>query len=498
VTGGFFPDAQKWLAEGVVALREGVNRIRLERDSYFPHIDKLLLVARPGAAVTRSPEQAAAEQGLVPELFSQAVEQVRAGAAEVTFTLPEDPTRLFSTPAQAELSKLGAEIAELEKSKPALPRAMAVSEGTPTDMKLHIRGSYLTLAEDCPRRFPAVLASAGQPLIERRQSGRLELARWMTRPEHPLTARVFVNRVWRWHFGRGIVPSTDNFGTLGERPVNQGLLDWLAGGFAGRWALKAAPTDDASRMTDESTSRERFASVIRHPSSARPSAWSLKSLHRLIMLSSAYQMSTRYDARAARVDPENKLHWRHDRRRLEAEEIRDAILAVSGRLDRTMGGSLLTFKEREYVTSTANAETVNYRSPRRSVYLPVVRSALYDVFTAFDFGDPAVLNGDRATTTVAPQALFMMNSAVVLEQSKAMAAALLEAAPDDATRIQRAYETCYGRPATAAEVRRATELLERVSDSLQAKTADAAARRLAAWQSLCKGLIGGNEFIYID
>jgi hypothetical protein len=217
------------------------------------------------------------------------------------------------------------------------------------------------------------------------------------------------------------------------------------------------------------------------------------------MLSSTYQMSSRYDARAAAVDPENKLHWRHERRRLEAEEIRDAILAVSGKLDRTMGGSLMAFKDREYVTSTANAETVNYRSPRRSVYLPVVRSALYDVFTAFDFGDPAVLNGDRATTTVAPQALFMMNSAVVLEQSKAMAAALLEvAAPDDATRIRRAYETCYGRPATRAEVGRASELLDRVSRNLEVKVTDAAARRLVAWQSLCKALIGANEFIYVD
>ena len=134
------------------------------------------------------------------------------------------------------------------------------------------------------------------------------------------------------------------------------------------------------------------------------------------------------------------------RRRLEAEEIRDAILAVSGRLDRTMGGSLLTFKDREYVTSTANADPVNYLGLRRSVYLPVIRSALYELYTAFDFGDPTVMNGDRPTTTVAPQALFVMNSPLVLESTRTMAAALLSRCDlDDAGRVRVTYETCCGR-----------------------------------------------------
>src|SRR5205085_550249 len=153
---------------------------------------------------------------------------------------------------------------------------MAVSEGKPTTLKVHLRGSYLTLGQECVRRFPVVLAGEKQPPIESTHSGRLELAQWLTRPDHPLTSRVFVNRVWRWHFGKGIVVSTDNFGALGDRPVNPALLDWLATTFVA-------------------------------------DGWALKKLHKRIMLSNAYQMSARYDAKAARLDPENRLQWRMER-----------------------------------------------------------------------------------------------------------------------------------------------------------------------------------------
>jgi hypothetical protein len=217
------------------------------------------------------------------------------------------------------------------------------------------------------------------------------------------------------------------------------------------------------------------------------------------MLSNTYQMSSRYDARAAAVDPDNRLHWRSDRRRLEAEAIRDSILSVGGQLDRTMGGSLLKFKDREYVTSTANADPVSYKSNRRSVYLPVIRSALYDVFTAFDFGDPSVLNGDRSTTTVAPQALFMMNSPLVLEQTRVLAARLLALpAVSDEVRIRTAYETCFGRPPTPAEVQRATAFVARMLEAHTAAEPDPERRRLRAWQSLCKGLVSANEFVYVN
>jgi hypothetical protein len=217
------------------------------------------------------------------------------------------------------------------------------------------------------------------------------------------------------------------------------------------------------------------------------------------MLSQTYQMSGRYDAKAALIDPENRLHWRFARRRLEAEAIRDSILAVSGQLDRTQGGTLLNFKDREYVTSTANADPVNYRSLRRALYLPVVRSALYEVYTAFDFGDPTVMNGDRASTTVAPQSLFMMNSPLVLEQTKAMATNLLaQKERDDEGRVRYAYELCYGRPPKAAEIGLFREALARLDVAYTPLEPKPEARRLRVWQSLCKALIAASEFIYID
>src|SRR5207249_3946103 len=157
------------------------------------------------------------------------------------------------------------------------------------------------------RQVPAVLAGATPTEFDAKQSGRLELARWLVRPDHPLTARVLVNRIWRWRFGQGIVPTPDNFGLLGEPPVNQPLLDWLA---------------------------HRFVE----------NKWSIKAMHRMMMLSSTYQMSTAVDAKAVLVDPENRLNWHANVNRLEAEAVRDNLLAVSGMLDRSMGGSLLHVK----------------------------------------------------------------------------------------------------------------------------------------------------------
>jgi hypothetical protein len=298
--------------------------------------------------------------------------------------------------------------------------------------------------------------------IAGRQSGRLELAEWLTQPEYSLTSRVMVNRIWRWHFGAGLVRTPDNFGRLGERPVNQPLLDWLA---------------------------VRFVE----------SGWSIKAMHRLIMLSSTYQMSTAYNERAARMDPENRLHWRMNRRRLEAEDLRDAVLAISGCLDPCMGGSLLEGKNHEYVTSTANRNYDRYDSRRRSLYLPVIRSALYDVFQAFDFPDPSVPNGDRATTTVASQALFMMNSKVAQEQTRELAKSLLnDQQTDDARRVRRAYERALGRPPTAAETEQALRFIGQSEETLAAEKTTKEERRLDAWQGLCRVLVASNEFVYVE
>jgi hypothetical protein len=383
--------------------------------------------------------------------------------------VPEKAEAYYPAEVAAEIAARHEERAALETQLPAVGSAMAVEERTATDLPVHIRGNHLTLGkEPVPRGFPRIIAGESPPGIDTTTSGRLQLADWLTRPNNPLTARVMVNRAWRGHFGQGLVRSVDNFGRLGERPTHPELLDWLA-----------------LRFIDD--------------------GWSLKELHRRLMLTATYQMSTAFDDRAAAIDPENRLHWRADRRRMEAEVVRDSILAVSGRLDPAMGGSLLTSKNREYVAGTASVNTANYETRRRSIYLPVIRSALYEVFQAFDFADPSTQNGDRDTTTVAPQALFMMNSQLMLDESRVMAQGLLaDAATDDAGRIETAYSRCYARPPNDMERTRALAFVEHYQQAATSQplpgggTLEVGELRLRAWQALCRVLLSANEFIYIE
>jgi len=327
---------------------------------------------------------------------------------------------------------------------------------------VHIRGSHLTLGREVPRQFPRILAGEQQTPIGNEKSGRLPLAEWLTRSDHPLTARVMVNRIWQGHFGTGLVRSPDNFGRLGERPTHPELLDWLA---------------------------RRFVD----------SGWSMKEMHRTIMHSSTYRMSTAWNDKAKAIDPENRLYWQMNRRRLEAEAIRDSILAVGGTLDFTMGGSLLPMENRAYVTSTANVNPAIYENTRRSIYLPVVRSALYEVFQAFDFADPSMLNGKRQTTTIAPQALFMMNSKLVAAQTKALASRLLKDEKlDDTGRVHRVYLLCYSRLPSLQETKRALQYLDQYAEARQQIQPDDGGSRLDGWRSFCRAIIAANEFVYLE
>jgi hypothetical protein len=273
-----------------------------------------------------------------------------------------------------------------------------------------------------------------------------------------------VNRVWLWHFGKGLVRSPDNFGLLGESPTHPELLDWLAVEFA-------------------------------------DSGWSLKDLHRLILTSATYQMSTEFRADCDAVDPENKLLWRMNRRRLDAEAIRDAILTVSGEIDDQMQGTLLPTANRAYVTSTASVNPQVYNTDRRSVYLPVIRSALYDMFQAFDFADPSTLSGQRDSTTVASQALFMMNSEFVARQSAALADEIVAtAAAGDEQRIAVLYSRVLGREPTAVETAAALEFVSEygVLAAVRAETDAGTAAAGAGWRGLCRALISSNEFLYVE
>ncbi|MFN8710875.1 MAG: PSD1 and planctomycete cytochrome C domain-containing protein [Planctomyces sp.] len=338
----------------------------------------------------------------------------------------------FPAETRERLTKMRDELKQLEASVPVMPTAMGVREGTPEQARINIRGSHLMLGPPVRRNVPVVL-EINEPLsISDQESGRLQLADWLASPRNPLTARVLVNRVWRWHFGRGIVASTDNFGHLGEQPSNQPLLDWLATEFVEQ-------------------------------------GWSLKQLHRTMMLSRTWQLSSRQNPIAAAVDPGNVMLWRANERRLEAESIRDATLAVSGLLDRTMGGSLLHVGNREFLFNHTSKDETKYDALRRSVYLPVIRNNLYDGFSLFDCPDCAVPNGDRATSTVASQALYFLNSDMVLKASEAFAKTLLAEIPagapnGDELRIQQMFRRTFGRMATSEEV---TDLMNAVTSLTQ-------------------------------
>jgi cytochrome c553 len=343
-----------------------------------------------------------------------------------------------------------------------VPTAMGVAEGKIVDVPIHKRGSHLKLGDIVPRQVPTILAGSHPPTFDAQHSGRLELAQWLVRPEHPLTARVMVNRIWRWHFGQGIVRTVDNFGLQGEPPVNQVLLDWLA---------------------------HRFME----------NKWSIMSMHRLILLSSTYQMSSVGNKEALLTDPENRLCWRAPVRRLQAEELRDALLAVCGRLDRTMGGSLLHAKNREFLFDHTSKDRTKYDSRRRSLYLPVIRNNVYDVFQLFDFPDPAVPSGDRPTTTIAPQALFLMNSEWAMQLCEHLADDLLrDKGLDDAERVQRLYRTAYSRTASEKETERGLALVRNVDRALAMREDDDGRRRLLAWACLCQTVAAANEFVYLD
>jgi hypothetical protein len=305
------------------------------------------------------------------------------------------------------------------------------------DVKVHIRGRYDRLGALVPRHFPTVLAGEDQEPITY-GSGRRELAEWLTRPDHPLTARVMVNRIWQHHFGEGIVRTPSNFGRLGERPTHPELLDDLA---------------------------RRFVE----------GGWSIKQMHRTILLSSTYQQSSEATAESLRQDPDNRLFGRMSRRRLESEEIRDGLLAVAGRLDRSGGGPAY----RDFAT------------PRRTLYLMTIRSDRSGFGPLFDAADPTAMVDRRTASTVAPQALFLLNHPFVLGGARSLAHRLLAEVPgDDRARIRRAYALLYGRPpadeeiaiglATLAGARQAGEPIE------------------AAWEAYGQVLLCTNEFFYVD
>lgn len=325
---------------------------------------------------------------------------------------------------QESAQRLRASLAELEaslKSKQAVlnarPHYLTVLEnGTAEDIPIHIRGNVHTLGEVVPRGF---LTALGEPRqIPTGSSGRLELAKWLSDARSPLAARVYANRVWSWLMGQGIVSTVNNFGTTGTQPTHPELLDWLA------------------------------QELIR-------SGWSTKHLVRIIVSSQAYRRAIVKPAQMqADIDPDNQFYWRGHRRRLTAEALRDAMLSISGELDTQIGGSLIkpgTSADYNYV----------HTGHRRSVYQPVFRNSLPELFEAFDFADPSASIGKRPRSTVATQALVLTNHAWVIARAQAAAQKTLREHPQASSEqlVRACYVQCFQRPPGSEELQIASEYL---------------------------------------
>ena len=341
--------------------------------------------------------------------------------------------RLLSTEQRAKLDAMQAELAALEKaSPPEYPYLMGLSDNAqPANVKLALRGNVQTPGDEVPRGLPAILAGEGndpKPFVN--GSGRLELAESVAR--HPLTARVIANRIWMNHFGRGIVASPSNFGVMGERPSHPELLEYLA-----------------SRL------------IANH--------WSIKALHREIVLSSVYQLSSKPDAANQSADPGNVLLWRSNFRRLDAEAIRDSLLFVSGGLDERIGGPP------QEINDGANK--------KRTVYARIRRTGGEGILGLFDFPDPTLSGDQRAVTNVPLQGLFFLNSDLMWREAGRLAERLKAEAPDDAGRIQRAYRLLYGRQASERELRRGLSFLNGAQNG---------------WQQYAQALLSSGEFLYLN
>jgi hypothetical protein len=346
--------------------------------------------------------------------------------------------------------------AEMEKTLPTkeVPMACAVKEGETMDQKVFVRGDYNNLGDPVERTVPSILRLSAPAPEVKTKSGRLELADWIVDPRNPIPSRVMANRIWQGHFGEGIVRTPDNYGRLGDRPSNPELLDYLAKTFI-------------------------------------DSGWSIKKMNRLIMLSRTYQMSAAYDDRTKAKDPENRLISHFPRQRLSIEEIRDAYLAMGGDLDLTMGGTLDPGVGTDGETSAGRISMNPEKTNRRSIYLPLRRSNLPTLYTLFDFGDATTPEGHRSPTTVATQALFVMNSPLVIREAKNVTDTVLKQEKQDKRRVEEIYLRVLDRRPDANEIDRGLTYLTRFRQKWNQIDEE------KAWTSLTHALMASNEFIFV-
>ncbi|MEP6535564.1 MAG: DUF1553 domain-containing protein [Bryobacteraceae bacterium] len=370
---------------------------------------------------------------------------------------------------ESQLNELRSRIKLLEYMKPVLPQAFAVEDAEkPANTNLTIRGNAHMLGDEVPRGFVQI-ATLSQPPAIQKGSGRLELAQWLASPSNPLTARVYVNRAWYDIFGEGIVRSVDNFGLRGEKPSHPELLDYLAANFIEQ-------------------------------------GWSVKKLVREMVLSQTFRMASSPNRAMTEVDPENRLLWRMNRKRLSGEEIRDAILQIDGQLEAGRGGPSLGLEipgNLKPFEPTFVDEKLRLREDirnRRTVYLPVLRKSQMDsldMLNLFGFPDANQINGQRANTSVPTQALYLMNSPFYREQSQVMARLVEDRLGlYDRARVADLIWRVYNRPATDQEVQEGLDFVYEIERMLRKQPNPPANSIEEAWTRYCQTLFASSEFLF--
>jgi hypothetical protein len=373
----------------------------------------------------------------------EALRQILHAADGPVETAPDASPRLFDRKERESIQALGAKVDELQVNHPgAPPRAMVLNDRPkPVDPQVFLRGNPGRPGKAVPRQFlEALTGPERKPFVH--GSGRLELAQAITRPDNPLTARVIVNRIWLNHFGAGLVGTPSDFGLRSEPPTHPDLLDYLAGTFV-------------------------------------RGGWSIKALHRLIMLSSTYQQRSDNLSEGLARDPQNQLLWKYNRRRLDFEATRDTLVAVAGRLDGTMGGR-----------SVSRPSTP--LSARRTVYGFIDRQNLDGLFRTFDFASPDATSPRRYITTVPQQALYLMNNGFVIDQARALASRVASASDDPEARIRQLYALLFGRAPEARELALGVAFTRRPVDPGRAGT------ELSAWDEYAQVLMLANELVFVD
>lgn len=362
------------------------------------------------------------------------------------------------------LPQLKQQLAALEKADPleGVATAYAVSELQPVDVPVQTNGNPAAKKGKLVKRGVPKALDEQSLAIPDGTSGRLEFARWMTTNAGHLTARVFVNRVWQHHFGKPLVATPSDFGLRGAAPTHPELLDWLA-----------------QKLID--------------------SDWSVKALHRAIMLSKTYQLSSELDVQNSQIDSGNMWYWRFDRRRLDAESLRDSILLLGGTLDLSRPGPH-PFPEPKKWRYTAHHQfnDVCYPSNHRSVYLMVQRLHAHPYLSLFNGADPSLSTASRDNSTVPLQALYLLNNSFVHEQAEKLAGRILVESNDMPTRINSATLQVYCRPATIVELERWTKFINAYQLALADEGLSEDAREHTTWSAVSRSMLASNEFFFLD